>query len=108
MASSAQASYSGAFCNWYNAAPYGQSGDRCSAPDGNYSSTAMSATGRQHSACIDAYDQNGALWGSWVCSGGGGATASGTWGNSLRYARGVARNNTTGDRNEIYACQFTC
>lgn len=104
-ASKAEASYNGYFCNYYNAAPWGQPGDRCGAPDGNYYNTLIGGGGVDHSACVNAIDQNGAWWGSWVCSSGPGGWVAGWWGNSLRYARGFVRNNTTGATNRLEGCQ---
>jgi hypothetical protein len=97
--------FGGYFCNGYNAAPYGQPGDRCGAPSGNFSLTGVSGSGSDHSACVNAMDQNGALWGSWVCSGGPNQNAYGTWGNEFRSARGIVRNNSTGGTNHLYGAQ---
>jgi hypothetical protein len=106
-ASKAEASYSGSFCNWYNAAPFGQAGDRCGAPDGNYFNMVVSGVGSDHSACVNAIDQNGAWWGSWICSGGPGTGVYGWFGGSIRSARGFVRNNA-GGTNHLYGCQNTC
>lgn len=99
--------WTGVFCNGY-VAPYGQAGDRCAAPAGNYASTSMAGYGVNHSICIDAYDQYGNLISSWQCSGGPGVTVQGYFGSAFQSARGVARNNTTGDSTNIYACQQYC
>lgn len=104
--SKADAYWTGVFCNGY-VAPYGQAGDRCAAPEGNYESTSIAASGN-HSVCVDAYDQYGSLMASWQCSGGPGATVQGYFGSTWQSARGVARNNTTGSATNIYACQKYC
>jgi hypothetical protein len=103
-ASKAEAEYHGPFCNGYNAAPWGQPGDRCGSPDGNYDNTLITGYGFDRSACVNAIDQNGAWWGSWVC--GSPRNSVGVWaGNIFRYARGFVRNNSTGGTNHLYGSQ---
>jgi hypothetical protein len=106
-ASKAQAEYHGPFCNGYNAAKWGQPGDRCGAPDGNWDYVYINGLGWDHSACVNAIDQNGVWWATWVCSSGPRVGVSGWFGNEvgLRYARGFVRNNTTGDSNHLYGDQ---
>jgi hypothetical protein len=89
-----------AFCNGYLAAPFGQNGDRCHAP--NYRTLiGVAGKGGNHSACVDAEDTGGNLVTSWVCSSGPNVEVSIGFccGSTLR---GVVRNNTTGDTNHLW------
>jgi hypothetical protein len=103
-ASKADAAFEGWFCNYYNSAPFGQNGDRCGAPDGNYHNTIITGSGQQHSACVNAMDQYGNLWGSWICGPAGGP-AGGTYGHQFRMARGIVRNNVTCCNNQLLGHQ---
>ncbi|MEZ5078241.1 MAG: hypothetical protein R2725_12470 [Solirubrobacterales bacterium] len=89
------------FCNGYNAAKYGQPGDRCH--DSSYRSPLNGVTGKgvNHSACVDAENTGGSLVYSWVCSSGPNVEVSRGTCCSLTL-RGVVRNNTTGDTNHLY------
>jgi len=90
------------FCNGYNAAPYGQPGDRCS--DGSWFNPLNGVVGKgvNHSACVDAENTGGGLITSWACSGGPEVEVSTGTCCSLGTLRGVVRNNTTGDTNHLY------
>lgn len=108
-ASRADAFYAGKFCNSYNAAPWGKAGDNCQAPAGaGYEAVPFSGAGVQHSMCIDATDQTGAWMDNWHCSSGPFAEVFAWFGSVFQSPRGWARNNTTGDRNTLIACQRTC
>lgn len=88
------------FCNGYLAAPYGQNGDRCAAPNFHILN-GVTGKGVQHSACVDALDTGGNLITSWACSSGPNVEVSlGTC--CGRTLRGIVRNNTTGDTNNLY------
>ena len=108
-ASRADAFYAGPYCNHYNAAPWGKAGDSCQAPEGaGYEAVPFVGAGVQHSMCINAVNQLGGWMGAWQCSSGPFAEVFAWFGNVFESARGQARNNTTGDRNTLIACQRHC
>lgn len=99
--------WSGAFCNGY-VAPWGQPGDSCAAPEGNWENTRIGGVGFEHSMCIDALNQSGAWIDNWHCSAGPKYHIAVEFPGVWQSVRGIARNNTTGDVNNIYACQQLC
>lgn len=92
------------FCNGYLSARYGQPGDSCADPNFHLLN-GVTGKGVQHSACVDALNTGGGLITSWACSSGPNVEVSmGTCcGQTLR---GIVRNNTTGDTNNLYGWDF--
>ncbi len=88
------------FCNWYRAARWGQTGDRCTAS--RYMQIyVINGVGADHSACVDGLDHSNNLIQTWVCSSGPGATAS-MYRPDQPCMRGIVRNNTAGDTNRLW------
>jgi hypothetical protein len=92
------------FCSSYYAAPYGQNGDRCVAPDpAQYLGVVYVGSG-EHSGCANALTNSGALKSGWVCT-------PGSDGEALHYfgfdeaLRGIIRNNTTGGWTHLWGNQ---
>jgi hypothetical protein len=81
------------FCLNYNAAPFGQPGDRCAAGTFRYA-IAITVQGWEHSVCANALNTSGNLIWSWQCTPGPNTYV--TIYPGQRYVRGIGRNNTTG------------
>jgi hypothetical protein len=92
------------FCTGYNAAPYGQSGDRCSAGGSLQNLGGASVYSKEHSGCVDALNSSGNLVASWSCTAGAEHSAEAYFGFS-QPLRGIVRNNTTGASTHLNGTQ---
>lgn len=90
------------FCINARLQPYGQSGDRCTAPNGG-NIVYVRLTTNERAGCAD-IENNGTLLTSWTCYPSG--TVNDTYYSGQQWAHGIIRNNNLSSAGTFTGAQF--